>query len=134
VGAAKAAFPSWSKLSQDERANYLNKFADAIEANQAEFIELLGKEAGKPPQAGGFELFLVLNLARETPKLRLKETKPIDDADVCDFPSLLFSSSFAMFLYIKKSRINGLRSELPLCVTSLSALVLASYHGTSPLP
>jgi acyl-CoA reductase-like NAD-dependent aldehyde dehydrogenase len=60
----------------------LNKFADAIEANQQEFIDLLGKEAGKPPQAGGFELFLTMGIARETPKLRLKEEKPEDNEDV----------------------------------------------------
>ncbi|KAI1840468.1 hypothetical protein JX266_013352 [Neoarthrinium moseri] len=65
----------------DERADYLNKFADAIEANNDELTELLGKEVGKPPQAAGFELSLVIGLARETPKLRLKEEKPIDDAD-----------------------------------------------------
>ncbi|RYO76615.1 hypothetical protein DL766_007939 [Monosporascus sp. MC13-8B] len=81
VSAAKAAFPRWSKLSQDERADYLNKFADAIEANKEELIKLLGQEVGKPPQAGSFELFLVMGLARETPKLRLKEEKVIDDAD-----------------------------------------------------
>lgn len=80
VSAGQAAFASWSKLSQDERAEYLNKFADAIEANKQDFVELLGKEVGKPPQAGAFELFLVMNLARETPKLRLQEDKVIDDA------------------------------------------------------
>lgn len=85
--AANAAFRSWSKLSQDERAEYLNKFADAIEANQEEFIKLLGKEAGKPPQAAAFELQLVMGVARETPKLRLKEEKPIDDNDVRAIPT-----------------------------------------------
>jgi acyl-CoA reductase-like NAD-dependent aldehyde dehydrogenase len=84
VSAAKAAFPAWSKLSQDERAGYLNKFADAIEANTQSFAELLGKEVGKPPQAGGFELYLTMGLAREIPKLRLKYEKKIDDADVSD--------------------------------------------------
>ncbi|KAH8655798.1 Aldehyde/histidinol dehydrogenase [Xylariales sp. PMI_506] len=81
VAAAKTAYASWKKLSQDERAGYLNRFADAIEANTDAFVELLGKEVGKPPQAGGFEMYLVMGLARETPKLRLKEEKPIDDAD-----------------------------------------------------
>lgn len=95
VSAGQAAFASWSKLSQDERAEYLNKFADAIEANKQDFVELLGKEVGKPPQAGAFELFLVMNLARETPKLRLQEDKVIDDAAVrksfrCQ-PSLLLT-------------------------------------------
>ncbi|KAI9168048.1 LOW QUALITY PROTEIN: putative aldehyde dehydrogenase FUS7 [Paramyrothecium foliicola] len=73
VAAAKSAFPAWRALSQNERAEYLSKFADAIEANQQSFIELLGKEAGKPPQAGGFEMFLVMSLARETLKLRLQD-------------------------------------------------------------
>jgi len=82
VSAGKAAFQSWSKLTQDERAGYLNKFADAIEANQQEFVDLLGKELGKPVQAAGFEMYLVMGLARETPKLRLKEEKPVDDEEV----------------------------------------------------
>jgi acyl-CoA reductase-like NAD-dependent aldehyde dehydrogenase len=89
VSAARAAFPAWRALSQDERAEYLNKFADAIEANTQEFVNLLGKEAGKPPQAGGFEMFLVMTCARETPKLRLKEDKPIDDEDVRDDPTFI---------------------------------------------
>ncbi|KAJ4246332.1 hypothetical protein NW762_013683 [Fusarium torreyae] len=81
VSAAKAAYPAWRKLSQDERADYLVKFADAIEAHKSEFIDLLGREAGKPPQAGGFELMLVMQHVRETPKLRLKEEKPEDNDD-----------------------------------------------------
>ncbi|KAI1739185.1 Aldehyde/histidinol dehydrogenase [Xylaria scruposa] len=81
VHCAQEAYSSWSKLSWEKRASYLNSFADAIEANKDSFIDLLGKEAGKPPQASGFEMFLVMNLARQTPLLRLKEEKPIDDAD-----------------------------------------------------
>jgi acyl-CoA reductase-like NAD-dependent aldehyde dehydrogenase len=83
VAAAKAAYPSWRSLTFDEREGYLNKFADAIEANRDNFVELLGKEVGKPPQAGGFEMYLTLGLARGIPPLRLKEEKPIDDSDVC---------------------------------------------------
>lgn len=82
VSGAKAAYPAWRKLSQDERADYINKFADAIEANQQQFVELLSREAGKPPQASSFEVGMVLVLARETAKLRLKEEKPEDNADV----------------------------------------------------
>ncbi|VUC35647.1 unnamed protein product [Clonostachys rosea] len=81
VAAGKAAFPAWSKLSYDERQKYLDKFADAIEANQEGFIQLLGQEVGKPPQAGGFELYLVMGLARGIPQLRIKEEKIIDDDD-----------------------------------------------------
>ncbi|KAF5617209.1 aldehyde dehydrogenase (NAD+) [Fusarium tjaetaba] len=81
VSAAKAAYPAWRKLSWDERASYLVKFADAIEAHKQEFIDLLGREAGKPLQAGGFELMLVMEHVRETPKLRIKEDKPEDNKD-----------------------------------------------------
>ncbi|KAG5769100.1 hypothetical protein H9Q72_003575 [Fusarium xylarioides] len=81
VSAAKAAYPAWRKLSWDERASYLVKFADATEAHKQEFIDLLGREAGKPPQAGGFELMLVMEHVRETPKLRIKEDKPEDNED-----------------------------------------------------
>ncbi|KAI0389907.1 aldehyde dehydrogenase [Xylariaceae sp. FL0594] len=81
VSAGKAAFQSWSKLTQDERAEYLNKFADALQANHDGLVELLRKELGKPVQAAGFEMFLVMGLARETPKLRLMEEKPVDDED-----------------------------------------------------
>ncbi|CAH0056304.1 unnamed protein product [Clonostachys solani] len=81
VNFAKAAYSTWGKLSIDERAQYLNKFADAIEANKSQIIELLGKELGKPPQAAGFEFDLTMGLARETPKMRLNEEKPIDDED-----------------------------------------------------
>ncbi|KAF5247658.1 hypothetical protein FANTH_6281 [Fusarium anthophilum] len=82
VSAAKAACPAWRKLSWDERASYLVKFADAIETHKQEFIDLLGREAGKPPQAGGFELMLVMEHVRETPKLRIKEDKPEDSEDL----------------------------------------------------
>lgn len=81
VAAAKAAFPAWRDLTQDERAEYLNKFADAIEANTPELVKLLGLEVGKPPQAGGFEMYLVMGLARGIPQLRLKEEKPVDDEE-----------------------------------------------------
>ncbi|KAK3302660.1 Aldehyde/histidinol dehydrogenase [Chaetomium strumarium] len=73
VAAARAAFPSWSSLSQDERAEYLLKFADAFDANQAGFAKLLGEEAGKPPQAAGIELFLTGVQIRGTVKHRLTE-------------------------------------------------------------
>jgi len=95
VQAAKAAYPAWRKLSQDERAAYLVKFADAIEAHKQEFIDLLGREAGKPPQAGAFELFLVMEHVRKTPELRLEEEKPEDNDDVSSHKS---SSAFLLMV------------------------------------
>ncbi|KAI0817314.1 aldehyde dehydrogenase [Xylaria sp. FL0064] len=84
VQCASNAYSSWSKLSYDERADYLNRFADAIESYTDKFIVLLGHEAGKPPQAAGFEMFFVMNLARKIPLLRLKEEKPIDDGQISE--------------------------------------------------
>ncbi|KAI0175012.1 Aldehyde/histidinol dehydrogenase [Pestalotiopsis sp. NC0098] len=81
VAAAKAAFPAWKKLSQDERAAYLEKFGAAIEANKEELTVTLGKEVGKPPQAAGFEMFLVGALVQGTAALRLKDETVIDDED-----------------------------------------------------
>ncbi|ETS75942.1 hypothetical protein PFICI_12886 [Pestalotiopsis fici W106-1] len=56
VTAAQAAFPSWSKLSYDERAAYLNKFVAAVEANKDELTKLIGQELGKTPQFAAYEL------------------------------------------------------------------------------
>ncbi|ROV92190.1 hypothetical protein VMCG_09277 [Cytospora schulzeri] len=80
VAAAQAAFPAWRDLSQDDRAAYLLRFVDAIDANQQGFAQLLGKEAGKPPQGVGIELFLLTHQIRETLKLRLTEEK-IEETD-----------------------------------------------------
>ena len=48
VAAAKAAFPAWSKRPLKERAELLNKAADAMMARQEEFARLLTQEQGKP--------------------------------------------------------------------------------------
>lgn len=93
VAAAKAAFPSWSSLSQDDRAAYLSKFADAVEANQQDFAPLLGKETGKPPQAAGMELFLLSHQIRETIKHRLTEEKVEETDEVCPCAPLPSTSS-----------------------------------------
>ena len=122
MSAAKAAFVSWSKLSQDDRAEYLNRFADAIEANKSAFIELLGKEVGKPPQAGAFEMFLVMGLARDTPKMRLKEETVIDDAEVH-----IYRSTTSLGI----TNTDSFYSILPLCAVCLLVLVSGLYPGTS---
>lgn len=83
VTAAQDAFPAWSSLSQDERAEYLLKFADAIDANQEGFAKLLGEEAGKPPQAVGIELYLTTVQIRGTAKNRLVEEKVDETDEVC---------------------------------------------------
>lgn len=48
VDAAKQAFPAWSKLPVDRRAAYLQKLADAIEANLEELALAESVDNGKP--------------------------------------------------------------------------------------
>lgn len=48
VAAAKAAFPAWSRTSEDERKQLLHALAAAIEANMPELMQLVTKETGKP--------------------------------------------------------------------------------------
>ncbi len=48
VAAAKAAFPSWSKVSDDKRASLCHALANSLEDNMPELMELITKETGKP--------------------------------------------------------------------------------------
>lgn len=48
VAAAKAAFPAWSRTSDDERKQLLHAVAGAIEANMSELMQLVTMETGKP--------------------------------------------------------------------------------------
>ena len=57
VAAAKAAFPAWSKTSNDERKAAVLKIADVVEANAAELAQLLTKEQGKPIEDATVEVY-----------------------------------------------------------------------------
>jgi aminomuconate-semialdehyde/2-hydroxymuconate-6-semialdehyde dehydrogenase len=48
VGAARRAFPSWSRLSADERSVFLRKIADLIETRLMAFAEAESLDQGKP--------------------------------------------------------------------------------------
>lgn len=48
IARAKAAQPAWAALSDEQRVDYLNKIADAIEAHAEPLAELLSREQGKP--------------------------------------------------------------------------------------
>lgn len=56
VKAAKAAFPAWSKKSEDERAALVDKLADALQARVDEFARLLTSEQGKPLDQATYEV------------------------------------------------------------------------------
>ncbi|RNF83249.1 aldehyde dehydrogenase [Montanilutibacter psychrotolerans] len=48
VAAAQAAFPAWSALPNTERARWLEKLADAIEARLDDFAHAESRDGGKP--------------------------------------------------------------------------------------
>jgi succinylglutamic semialdehyde dehydrogenase len=48
VHAASESFLTWSKLSVDDRIQYLNKFAELLKTKKSELGELIAKETGKP--------------------------------------------------------------------------------------
>ncbi|MFM2072441.1 MAG: hypothetical protein RLZZ623_2704 [Actinomycetota bacterium] len=48
VEAARAAFPSWSALSKEERAEYLMKVHAGLEARTDEIAEIISQEVGMP--------------------------------------------------------------------------------------
>ncbi len=50
VQAAQKAFPAWSRLPAFERASFLRKIADRVEARAQEFAELESQDQGKPVQ------------------------------------------------------------------------------------
>lgn len=48
IDRVEAAQPAWAALTDEARVDYLNKIADAIEANAEALAELLSREQGKP--------------------------------------------------------------------------------------
>ncbi|HEX8602067.1 MAG TPA: aldehyde dehydrogenase family protein [Pseudoduganella sp.] len=48
IAAASTAFKSWSAIGYDKRQQYLNDYADALEAHRDELARLLVLEQGKP--------------------------------------------------------------------------------------
>jgi len=48
VAAAQRAFPAWSALPNSERARWLEKLADALEARLEDFAQAESRDAGKP--------------------------------------------------------------------------------------
>ncbi len=56
VAAAKAAFPSWSALSLDQRRSALAKVAEITKAHHADLAALLVREQGKPMPDAMFEV------------------------------------------------------------------------------
>ena len=73
VAAAKAAFPGWSAKSVDERADYIIRLADAIEARTADFARLLTTEQGKPLDQATYEIVGSIFTLRAFADMRIPE-------------------------------------------------------------
>ena len=72
IAAAKKAFPSWAALSWDERAEYVTRFADALEPQKADLAQLLTLEQGKPLHTMAIaEVEAAIFWVREVAKRRL---------------------------------------------------------------
>jgi acyl-CoA reductase-like NAD-dependent aldehyde dehydrogenase len=73
VAAAREAYKSWSRSSDQERKDAVNRMADAIHSNMEELAELLTREQGKPLNGLGsrFELHGAEAWARHTATLEL---------------------------------------------------------------
>ncbi|MEE1621890.1 aldehyde dehydrogenase family protein [Zafaria sp. J156] len=83
VAAARAAQPAWAALSHAERSGYLNRAADAIEANAEALAELLSREQGKPlngPNAR-FEVGACSAWLRATASFELEPEVVVDDGE-----------------------------------------------------
>ena len=81
VAAAKAAFPAWSKRPLSERAELLNKLADAMMARQEEFARLLTQEQGKPLPMAMWEVGGTAAGLKYFASLTLDDKVIKDDAD-----------------------------------------------------
>jgi acyl-CoA reductase-like NAD-dependent aldehyde dehydrogenase len=64
VAAAKTAFPAWSATPLQQRGALLVKLAEALEAQQADFVRLLTQEQGKPLPQSLFEITYSIALLR----------------------------------------------------------------------
>ncbi|KAE8379050.1 Aldehyde/histidinol dehydrogenase [Aspergillus bertholletiae] len=81
VAAAKTAFETWSEVPYEERRAAVLAFADAVEAHQKEFEELLTTEQGKPiPQAQG-EVIAAIEWLRGMSSIPLPEETVEDNSN-----------------------------------------------------
>lgn len=72
VDAAKAAFPAWARLPWEERAGYLTRFAEALDAQKDDLARLLTLEQGKPlATQATFEVGLAIDWVSEVAKRQL---------------------------------------------------------------
>ena len=72
VAAARAAFPAWAALPWAERAAYVARYADALEAHRDSLARLLTLEQGKPLHSmAGVETDYAIHWVREVAKRQI---------------------------------------------------------------
>lgn len=81
VAAARAALPEWRAKSFEERGEYLQKLADAIEANYDQIRDLLVTESGKAFNTANMEMQFAIGHLRVTASLRLPDETVEDTAE-----------------------------------------------------
>jgi len=81
VAAARAAFPSWSALTVEERRRHLVAMADTLDAYVDPLKRVLTSEQGKTVDEAATEIAGAAHWLRETAKLTLPETVNEDSAD-----------------------------------------------------
>mgnify|MGYP003582270115 CR=1 FL=1 len=72
VDAARKAFPAWSAKSVEDRAGFINRLADALEARHNDFARLLTQEQGKPLEQAAYEIMGSVFVLRAFANMELK--------------------------------------------------------------
>jgi acyl-CoA reductase-like NAD-dependent aldehyde dehydrogenase len=81
IAAAKRAFPAWSTLPWEKRSEYIQRYADALEARKEQLITLLTLEQGKPRHSmATSEVDAAIFWVREVGK-RQMQVEIIEDTD-----------------------------------------------------
>jgi acyl-CoA reductase-like NAD-dependent aldehyde dehydrogenase len=86
ITAARTAFPKWAALTWEERSAYIQRYADALEANRDELARLLTTEQGKPLKTpsgrvgGEVETDAAIYWVREVGKRQLRN-EILEDTD-----------------------------------------------------
>eukprot|EP00042_Codosiga_hollandica_P021858 m.78240 g.78240 ORF g.78240 m.78240 type:complete len:488 (-) comp50555_c0_seq1:132-1595(-) len=150
VAAATAAFPKWSKLPRQTRADFLRKIADAIEARLDEFAAAESHDQGKPvwlartvdiPRAIHNFRFFAGSVLHTTDKSSIHDTAqcvnytvrtPVGVAALItpwNLPLYLLTWKIAPALATGNTVV-----AKPSEITSLTAFMLAEIMGTIGLP
>ncbi len=80
VGAARAAFPAWSRRPLVERQHMLTQIAEAMERHAEQFMALLTREQGKPRAGAEWEVLGSATWFREIAKQSLDD-EILEDTD-----------------------------------------------------